>query len=605
MSIFDIITLLGGLAMFLYGMRMMGDGLKESSSGTLKKAMEKLTNTPVKAFLSGLALTAIIQSSTATIVITSGLVGAGIITLHQSLGIVVGANVGTTVTGQIIRLLDVDASGTSFLQLFKPSTLAPVALIIGIVVIMGMKFDGADTVGKIAIGFGILFSGLMNMTDAVGALTESGIIEQLFASLGENPIIGYAIGLGVSFVLQSSSATIGILQAFSTSGQLTFGAIYAVLLGIYLGDCVTTAIVINIGAKNDAKRVGIMNILFNLGKTFSIIVVVTVVHKMGLLDGIWNATIRSGGIANTNTVFNLACAVVLFPFLGFFEKMSYKLVKQEEEDDGTIHSEKLDALNPVFFGTPALAFARCYDVLCEMLELASQNIAHAFDMVAEYNETTFKDIEEKEDLIDLMADRASNYLMQLSGHITANEHVEILNHYYTVITEFERLGDHALNIAEVSVAMREHDRQFSDMAQEELGAVRDLLGSILEHSRKAFTERDVNAARHIEPLEEVVDDMVNILQDNHLNRLREGNCSVFAGTEFLNMLSDIERISDVCSNIGVATIVRARPELKHEVHGYVANLHAGNDPEFNLEYEQAHAEYIERIRGIITPSSNV
>lgn len=265
MDIFNVISILGGLAMFLYGMRMMGDGLKESSSGTLKKAMEKLTNTPLKAFFMGLVMTAVIQSSTATIVITSGLVGAGIISLSQSLGIVIGANVGTTVTGQIIRLLDLNASGTSFLQFLKPSTLAPLALIVGIVLIMVMKSSESEKAGQIVIGFGILFSGLMNMTDAVSGLAESGIIEKLFSSLGQNPFIGYMVGAGVAFVLQSSSATIGILQAFSTSGQLTFGSIYAVLVGIYLGDCITTAIVCNIGAKPDAKRVGIVNILYNLG----------------------------------------------------------------------------------------------------------------------------------------------------------------------------------------------------------------------------------------------------------------------------------------------------------------------------------------------------
>ena len=291
MNIYNLITLLGGLAMFLYGMRIMGDGLKEGSSGTLKNALEKLTNTPVKAFLLGLVLTALIQSSTATIVITSGLVGAGIISLRQSLGIIVGANVGTTVTGQIIRLLDLDSSGTSFLQFFKPSTLAPLALIIGIIIIMGWKSKGSGKLGQIIIGFGILFSGLLNMTDAVSTLTESGIIEQLFSNLGKNPILGYLIGAGVAFVLQSSSATIGILQAFSTSGQLTFGAIYAVLVGIYLGDCVTTAIVCNIGAKPDAKRVGIVNIVFNLSKSALILIAVAIVHNMGLLDGLWNRTI--------------------------------------------------------------------------------------------------------------------------------------------------------------------------------------------------------------------------------------------------------------------------------------------------------------------------
>ena len=339
MSIFNVISLFGGLAMFLYGMRMMGDGLKESSSGSLKRVMERVTGTPIKAFLLGLIMTAVIQSSTATIVITSGLVGAGIISLHQSLGIIVGANVGTTVTGQIIRLLDLNASGTSVLQFFKPSTLAPLALIIGIVIIMSGK--GSDKLGRIVIGFGILFSGLLGMTDAVATLSQTGIIESLFSRLGENPIIGYLIGAGVAFVLQSSSATIGILQAFSMSGLLTFNAIYAVLVGIYLGDCVTTAIVCNIGAKPDSKRVGVVNILFNLSKTALILIGVNLAHRLGLLGGLWTRTVFSGDIANTNTVFNLTCALLMFPMLSAYEKLSLKLVKDEpgEADAGAAQQE--------------------------------------------------------------------------------------------------------------------------------------------------------------------------------------------------------------------------------------------------------------------------
>ena len=240
MSPYDILTLFGGLAMFLYGMRLMGDGLKQSASGTLKHVMEKVTNNPLKAFILGLVVTALIQSSTATIVITSGLVAAGVLTLHQSLGIIIGANVGTTVTGQIIRLMDIDASSAAWLQIFSPSTLAPVALIIGIILIMGVNFRNAKTYGNIAVGFGILFSGLLNMTGAVSVLTESGAFESLLRGLSGNPLVGYLTGAAVAFVLQSSSATIGILQAFSASGLLTFRAVYPVIVGVYLGDCVTT-----------------------------------------------------------------------------------------------------------------------------------------------------------------------------------------------------------------------------------------------------------------------------------------------------------------------------------------------------------------------------
>lgn len=590
MNIFNIITLLGGLAMFLYGMRMMGDGLKASASGTLKKAMEQLTNTPVKAFLLGLVMTAVIQSSTATIVITSGLVGAGIISLHQSLGIIIGANVGTTVTGQIIRLLDLNSSGASILQFFTPSTLAPLALIIGILMIMGWKFKGSDEIGQIIMGFGILFSGLMNMTDAVSTLTESGIVEQLFSHLGENPLLAYIIGAGVAFVLQSSSAAIGILQAFSTSGQLTFGAIYAVLVGIYLGDCVTTAIVCNIGAKPDAKRVGTVNILFNLSKSIVILGAVTIIHQVGLLDGIWNSTIHSGGIANTNTIFNLACAIVLFPALNFYEKMSHKIVKDEPAAVGK-YDELLDALNPVFFSTPALAFGRCYDTLLVMYELARTNVTRAFDIIARYDEKTASQIEEDENYIDMMADRVSNYLIQISAHITSPDHLEIMNHYFTAITEFERLGDHATNIAEVASAMNQTQIAFSETALSELNVLRELIGTILDYGDEAFRKRNVSAARHIEPLEEVVDDMVNALSDNHLERLRAGTCSTLAGTEFLNLLSEVERISDICSNIGVATVARVTPEIKHQVHSYVSMLHSGRDEEFNREYQDAHDQY--------------
>ena len=602
MSIFNLITLFGGLAMFLYGMRMMGDGLKESSSGTLRSAMEKVTGTPFKAFLLGLFLTALIQSSTATIVITSGLVGAGIITLHQSLGIIIGANVGTTVTGQIIRLLDLNTSGTSFLQFFKPSTLAPLALIIGIVLILSRK--GSDRVGKIVIGFGILFSGLMNMTDAVSSLTESGIVEVLFSRLGENPIIGYLVGLGVSFVLQSSSASIGILQAFSTSGVLTFNAIYSVLMGIYLGDCVTTAIVCNIGAKADSRRVGVANILFNLGKTALIIIGVTLLRSFGILDGIWHAAVDSGIIANTNTVFNLASALLLLPTMGIIKSISLKIVKDDviEPKEITSHSDLkiLDRLNPVFLQTPGLALNACYDVLMEMFRLADKNINRSFEVVNSYNPELVSKIRSDEDALDTMADRVSSYLMQISTHIDSDEQTEIMNHYYSIISEFERLGDHAMNIAETAEGLNQEDITFSDYALRELSVVRDLIRNILNYTGKTFKNCDAKAAQHIEPLEEVVDDMVNALRQNHLNRLHLQQCSVLAGTEFLNMLSDIERISDICSNVGVFTIARVRPEIKHEVHDYVSKLHSGNDEGFNREYEAAHDHYFELLNAAET-----
>lgn len=594
MNIFNVITLFGGLAMFLYGMRLMGDGLKASSSGTLKKAMERITGTPFKAFLLGLAVTAIIQSSTATIVLTSGLVGAGIISLHQSLGIIIGANVGTTVTGQIIRLLDLNSSGTWFLQFLKPSTLAPLALIIGIIIIMGLKSKDLGKVGQIIIGFGILFSGLMNMTDAVQVLSDSGIVERLFSSLGSNPLLAYLSGAGVAFVLQSSSATIGILQAFSTSGQLTFGGIYAVLVGVYLGDCVTTAIVCNIGAKPEAKRVGIVNILFNLSKSVLILAAVVILHKTGVLDGIWNRAIHSGGIANANTIFNLSCAVLLLPCVGIYEKISHRIVKDEPAAAGK-YDEMLDALNPVFISTPAMAFGRCYDILLVMCQLAKTNISRAFGLFTQYETGVIAQMEEDEDYIDSMADHVSNYLVQISATITSHYHVEIMNYYFSAITEFERLGDHALNIAEIATELHEKDNAFSKDALSELVVLWNLLDTILNHTSEAFQKQNLVEARRIEPLEQVVDDMVNVLKQHHLERLRNGECEIFNGSEFFNLLSEAERISDVCSNVGVATVARALPEIKHQVHNYISVLHSGRDEEFNRVYQEAHDLYFDQL----------
>ena len=462
MDIFNVISLLGGLAMFLYGMRLMGDSLKENSSGALKRAMEKVTNNPFKAFLLGIFVTALIQSSTAMIVITAGLVGAGILTLRQSLGIIVGANVGTTVTGQIIRLLDIDSSGTMWLRFFQPSTLAPIALILGMVLIMGQFVKNAKSIGSIAVGFGILFSGLLNMTGAVHSLTESGAIEQLFAGLGENPVLGYLTGAGVAFALQSSSVTVGILQAFSASGMLAFKSIYAVIVGIYLGDCVTTAIVCSIGANAESKRVGVVNILFNLSETVLVLVGVTIVHRLGLLDDLWDRTVNSGMIANTNTIFNLTCSICLFPMLTTYEKLSRRIVKDEPKPvKEEKYRDELEALNPGFVNTPALALQSCYRLLMTLFRASRDNIEKSFALLEKYDETAHREILAEEENIDHLTDCCSRYMVELLPHLQLEQHVGILNQYFKVNAEFERLGDHAVGIAEIASGMVQSGTSFS------------------------------------------------------------------------------------------------------------------------------------------------
>ncbi len=599
MSIFDILSLLGGLAMFLYGMRLMGDALKENSSGALKRAMEQVTNNPIKAFFLGLAVTALIQSSTATIVITSGLVGAGILTLHQSLGIIIGANVGTTVTGQIIRLLDLNASGgTSWLRFFQPSTLAPVALILGMVLIMGFqRLRNSKSIGNIAIGFGILFSGLLNMTGAVNALSESGMIENLFSGLGANPFLGYLTGAGVAFMLQSSSATIGILQAFSASGLLTFKAIYAVIVGIYLGDCVTTAIVCSIGAKAEARRVGIVNILFNLSETVLVLAVVTIIHRMGLLDSLWDRTVNSGIIANTNTIFNLTCAITLMPLIGIYEKLSRKIVKDDPGAEQK-YKDKLDALNPAFFDTPAIALNSCYEVLATMFRSARSNIEKSFTLLEKFDHGVYREIQEEENEIDQMTDRMSHYTVELLPHLHNEMHVSILDQYYKVTAEFERLGDHAVNISGNASTLAKNGTSYSALAISELHILENALYKLLDLAEAAFKKRDIEAAEQIEPLVLVVKELISSLKKNHLKRMSSGECSVIADASFTNLMVDTGRIADICSNIGIATVVRVRPELADHEHLYYEKLHEGGNKEFDAAFDKAHDLYFTQLKGL-------
>ncbi len=596
MDFFDVLSLLGGLAMFLYGMRLMGDSLKENSSGTLKHVMEKVTDNPVKAFIMGIAVTALIQSSTATIVITSGLVAAGILSLHQSLGIIIGANVGTTVTGQIIRLLDLNASGdNSFLRVFQPSTLAPIALIIGIVLIMTGVLRNSRSIGNIAIGFGILFSGLLNMTSAVNALQKSGMVEQLFAGLGNNPFLGYLTGAGVAFVLQSSSAAVGILQAFSASGLLTFKAIYSVIVGIYLGDCVTTAIVCSIGANREARRVGIVNILYNLSKSALVLIVIAIIHRFGLLDGLWDATVNSGMIANTNTVFNLACALCLLPVIGFHERLSDRIVGKPKTVKSK-YDEVLGGLNPVFYNTPALALGSCYDALLTMLSVARQNLGRAQKQFEHFSRERYAEINTEEQQIDRLTDNVSRYLVELLPHLQSEQYTDILNQYYKQSTEFERLGDQAVKIADIAARLSENNTDFSDTCKGELKVLQSLTEDILNNAEEAFTGKDEKAASLIEPKVHVVNDLINEMTQNHLNRMSAGECSFLADAVFSNLMAEYKRIAGICSNIGMATLVRIHPELATREHLFLETLDQNGNAEYKQVLMQTRKQYFEKLR---------
>ena len=590
MTVFNVISLFGGLALFLYGMRLMGDALKEGSSGALKQAMEKVTNNPFIGFLLGLVVTAVIQSSTATIVLTSGLVGAGILSLRQSIGIILGANVGTTITGQIIRLLDLDAGGGTWLNLFRPSTLAPLAALIGIVMIMAVNTRHSDTIGRIAMGFGILFTGLLNMTAAVSPLSQSETFAQMFVRLADTPVLGFLTGTGVAFLIQSSSATIGILQALSMTGALTFASVYAIIIGVNIGDCVTTAIVCSIGSKADAKRTGIIHILFNIAGSTLIILAVMLLHRFGYLDGLWNRTMTSGGIANIHTVFRLFAAVVLLPVCGKFEQLSRLIVKDDAQIGENVDRE-LELLDEKFYTSPALALSSAETAIATMARLSRDAVMNAMSVLQKYDIEKIRVINENEDHIDQLADHVDNYLIKLSPHVQQGHGNDLLNFYIQCFSEFERIGDYAVNLTENASELQDKGAQFSAMALAELEILRKALEEILSFTYQGFTALDIQAARCIEPVEEVVDDLVATLRSNHIRRLRDGQCTVYAGLTFLDILVNIERIGDQCSNLGVYILSQYDNSIMNNHHDYIQQLHQGKDAEFNRHYQQMREKY--------------
>ncbi len=597
MSIFNVISLLGGLALFLYGMRVMGDGLKQGSSATLKKALEKVTNNPFMGFLIGLTITAVIQSSTATIVITSGLVGAGILTFHQSVGIVLGANVGTTVTAQIIRLLDVNSGGSVLLEFVKPSTLAPVATTLGIILIMFVRSRNSDTVGSIAMGLGILFTGLLNMTASVSSLTQVPEFYDLLASFSKFPVLGFLSGAAGAFITQSSSATIGILQAVATTGALQFSNIYAFVIGVNIGDCVKTAVFCSMGSKADARRTGLVHVLFNIIGSAFIVLALFLLHHFGALVNIWDKTMTSGSIANVHTIFRLATAVVLLPFSGKFEKMACRIIPDAPEV-GTSIANELSLLNEKLFTSPSLALASAYQAILKMAELSKEGTARAFQTIAQYDSKAVKEIEANEERIDQLADAVDHYLLRLSPYVKEGQHNDHLNFYIQCFSEFERIGDYAVNLTENATERRDKEISFSPEALEELKVLSDALEEILSLACESYATLNMNAARKVEPLEEAIDDLVAALRKNHIRRLRDGVCTVYSGLIFLDVLVNAERISDQCSNIAIYTLSQYDPTLMQSRHEYIRRLHQGADPNFNMEYRSKREQYISRIEGL-------
>ena len=593
-----IIQLLGGLAMFLYGIEVMGDGLKNSSGAALKRILEKVTGNVVMGVITGAAVTAVIQSSTATIVLTVALIGAGVLNLRQAVSIVMGANIGTTVTAQIIRLGSIESDGSFLLWLFDTDTLAPIALVIGIVLIMFVKRKNLKPIGDIAIGFGVLFIGLNLMTDGVKPLIGTDAFTA-FLSLMTNPLFGIVFGLVLTVIVQSSSATVGMLQTVAAvpGSGVTFAMAYPIIMGINLGTCVTTAMVCSIGSGRDAKRTGVVHIAFNtIGTILFLTVMLIMQHFQVFGKAFWDAGVDSGGIANFQTIFNLLTAVALIPFTNQLVALSKAVVKDEPEK-APRHPE-LFVLDERLYISPAMALGEITKAAAAMGAIARDNFAKACQQLVSYDASLDADIDADEDCLDRFTDESDTFLIGLSKVIETEGEDRQLDMVMQTIPNFERIGDYATNLVELGQKLKEDGSQLSETAQKELDLIFTAVNEILSLTVEAFTNDDNDLAKRIEPLEEVIDDMVRILKDRHTKRLKSGNCSVSCSLIFMEALTHLERCSDQCSSIAVLMLARQNAAILHNHYDYLREIHAGNDEGYRSELQRRREQYIKPLKDI-------
>ena len=590
------VKLLGGLAMFLYGMEIMGDGLKQGSGTALKNVLGKLTHNVVLGVLTGALVTAVIQSSTATIVLTVGLIGAGILNLRQAVRIVMGANIGTTVTAQIIRLMDIESGSGSILAFFKPDFLAPVALIIGIILIMFIKKESLKNVGMIAMGFGILFIGLISMTDAVEPLSNSPAFANILSYFSNMPMVGILTGLVLTVIVQSSSAMVGILQALSSTGAMTFELVYPIIMGINLGTCVTTAMVCSIGSSKDAKRTGVVHIVFNTVGTILFMIVMTIIRGAGGFPNLWGSVVDSGGIANFQTIFNLLTAVALIPFTNLLVWIACKCVKEDEEP-AKVYPE-LAALDPKLMGVPAVALGGVTKVAASMAETARKNILLGVSQFENYDDKRAEEIRANEERLDIFTDRADTYMIELSANIETesdNRHRSVL---MRCIRDVERIGDYAINFDEIAKKFHGNELSFSESAKQELTILTDAVQEILRLTVEAIETDNEYIVRLIEPLEEVIDDMVLLLKERHTGRLCDGICSINSGLAFMDMLTYFERTADQCSNIAMLMLGKNNEDILKNHHLYIQELHASQDQSYLAEQVNRRKQYLVPLQNI-------
>lgn len=587
MDIFSILTMIGGLALFLYGMDMLGDGLKKASGGKLETILEKLTSNKLMAILLGAGVTAVIQSSSATTVMVVGFVNSGIMKLSRAVGVILGANVGTTVTAWILSLTDVNGS-SFFLQLLKPSSFSPILAIVGVAILSMSKKEKHKDAATIMIGFAVLMFGMDTMSSTVKPLAGIPEFTNLLLAFS-NPVLGMLVGLILTAIIQSSSASIGILQALCISGAVSYSTAIPVIMGQNVGTCVT-ALISSAGANKNGKRAALIHLYYNIIKTVVFMVIFYSINAFVHFTFL-SRPASALGVAVIHTAFNIAAVILIYPFTAVLEKFAYLTIPEtgEEEQEVVRERKEIQLLDSRFLSTPGFALEQCRNVAVDMANYAKDALFLAMQLVEKYDNQAAEKVIELEELVDYYEDELGSYLVKLSSkHLTEKDSQE-LSVLLHCIGDFERISDHAINIMESAREMFEKELLFSKKAQEELNIFTGAIKDIVNTSILVFQEEDLKLAGVVEPLEEAIDYLNSEIKKRHIKRLRKGKCTIEMGFILSDITTNYERVSDHCSNVALCLL--QLNEENFETHEYQYNLTNKDNVEFMTEVKRLREHY--------------
>ena len=583
MDIFGILTMVGGLAMFLYGMSVMGSGLEKMSGGKLEKILESLTSNPIKAVLLGAGVTAVIQSSSATTVMVVGFVNSGIMKLSQAIGIIMGANIGTTVTSWLLSLTGIESSNF-FLRMLKPSSFSPILAIIGVILYMSGKEKKKD-IGEIMVGFAVLMFGMETMSGAVEPLADVPEFTNVL-TMFHNPILGVLVGAVLTAIIQSSSASVGILQALSVTGAFTYGSVIPIILGQNIGTCVT-AMISAVGANKAAKRTAFVHLYFNIIGAILFLTAFYILNAIFHFDFV-EETVGVAGIALIHSVFNVVTTLVLLPFIHGLEKLAYLTIPESEEEKSA-KEDVFAVLDERFLSRPSFAIEQCKTLVNQMAEITRESFLEAMECVNTRSADQIADVIAKENRVDVYEDKISAYLTKLnSGDISYTDSLRVTSLLHC-LTDFERISDHAVNVVECVEQMEKDQAMFSKKAQEEMATYSAALKDILNRTTTSFVDGNLALARSVEPLEEVIDGLNKTVKKHHMKRLRKGKCTIELGLVLSDLAMNYERVSDHCSNIAVYLMQLGDTNL--EEHRFTEQMDERESAEFEKLEEEFQTKY--------------